>query len=186
MIWYRIWWWLPMFRKNILPLSSLYNYVAWRWRIVLLRNVSNLIRLHCIIQETVWILRASSILKLVTLHSSYIVIIYQTMPCHGPDDHNMNPSILYSGDVNSTFLRNIDTHQTKRWHNPKSKIWSTYWLWTGFGLVIVFIELLQIVTTGNYSAIANSHNPQFSTVGTIFSQSTVSSPIVAWWRLPSS
>jgi hypothetical protein len=30
----------------------------------------------------------------------------------------------------------------------------------GFGLVIGFTEHLQIVTTGNYSAVANSHTTQ--------------------------
>jgi hypothetical protein len=37
------------------------------------------------------------------------------------------------------------------------------WLQTGFGLVIGFIEHLQIVITSNYSAIANSHTLQFIT-----------------------
>jgi hypothetical protein len=34
---------------------------------------------------------------------------------------------------------------------------------TGFGLVIGFIDYLQIVTTSNFSAIANSHTLQFTT-----------------------
>jgi hypothetical protein len=33
----------------------------------------------------------------------------------------------------------------------------------GFGLVIEFIERLQIVTASNYNAIANSHTLQFTT-----------------------
>jgi hypothetical protein len=37
------------------------------------------------------------------------------------------------------------------------------WLLTGFGLLIGFIEHLQIVTTRNYSVIANSHIMQFTT-----------------------
>jgi hypothetical protein len=45
-------------------------------------------------------------------------------------------------------------------------------------LVIGFIEYLQIVTTSNYSAIANSHTLQFATARTT-SQSTMSSPVVA-------
>jgi hypothetical protein len=49
----------------------------------------------------------------------------------------------------------------------------------GFGLVIGFIELLQIVSTGNYSAIANPHTLQFTTARTKSSQSAVSLPVVA-------
>jgi hypothetical protein len=40
----------------------------------------------------------------------------------------------------------------------------------GFGLVIGFIEHLQIVTTSNYSAITNSHTLQFTTEHTKSSQ----------------
>jgi hypothetical protein len=47
-------------------------------------------------------------------------------------------------------------------------------------LVIGFIELLQIVTTSNYSAIANSHTQQFTTARTKSSQFAVSSPVVVW------
>jgi hypothetical protein len=50
----------------------------------------------------------------------------------------------------------------------------------GFGLVIEFIEHLQIVTTSNYSAVANSHTLQFTTARTNCPQSAVSSPVVAW------
>jgi hypothetical protein len=50
-----------------------------------------------------------------------------------------------------------------------------------FGLVIRFIGHLQVVTIGNYSAIANSH---FATACTKSSQFDVSSPVVAWWRIP--
>jgi hypothetical protein len=50
----------------------------------------------------------------------------------------------------------------------------------GFGLVIGFTELLQNVTTNNYSANANSHTLQFTTARTKISQSAVSSPVVAW------
>jgi hypothetical protein len=49
-----------------------------------------------------------------------------------------------------------------------------------FGLVIGFIEHLQIVTTSNDSAIANSHTLQFTTAHTKSSHSAVSSPVVAW------
>jgi hypothetical protein len=37
------------------------------------------------------------------------------------------------------------------------------WLQTGFRLLIVFIEHLQIATTSNYSSVANSHALQFTT-----------------------
>jgi hypothetical protein len=48
--------------------------------------------------------------------------------------------------------------------------------------VIAFIAHLytQLVTTSNYSAIANSHTLQFTTSRTRSSQSDVSSPVVAW------
>jgi hypothetical protein len=39
-------------------------------------------------------------------------------------------------------------------------------LYTGFGLRIGFIDHLQIVITSNYSAIANSHTPQFTVAST--------------------
>jgi hypothetical protein len=43
------------------------------------------------------------------------------------------------------------------------------WLWTGFGLVIGFIALLQFRITSNYGTIADSHTLQFTTAGTVFS-----------------
>jgi hypothetical protein len=43
-----------------------------------------------------------------------------------------------------------------------------------FGLVIGFIEHLQIMTKRNYNAIANSHTQQFNTERTKPSQSAVS------------
>jgi hypothetical protein len=49
----------------------------------------------------------------------------------------------------------------------------------GFGLVIGFTELLQNVTTNNYSVDANSHTLQFTKACTKSSQFTVSSPVVA-------
>jgi hypothetical protein len=58
-----------------------------------------------------------------------------------------------------------------------SRVW---WLVTGYGLLISFIGLLEIVTTVNYNAFANSHTPQFTTARTKCSQSVVSSPVVAW------
>jgi hypothetical protein len=53
-------------------------------------------------------------------------------------------------------------------------------LQTGFELVNEFIEILQIVTTRNYSAIAYSHTLQFTTARTKYSQSALPSPVVAW------
>jgi hypothetical protein len=50
----------------------------------------------------------------------------------------------------------------------------------GFGLVIGFIEHLQIVTTSNYSAIANSRTLQFTTARTVCTLSALSSPVVPW------
>jgi hypothetical protein len=50
----------------------------------------------------------------------------------------------------------------------------------GLDLVIGFIELLQKLTTSNYSSIANSHKLPFTRAYTKFSQSAVSSPVVAW------
>jgi hypothetical protein len=50
----------------------------------------------------------------------------------------------------------------------------------GFELVIGFTDHLQDVTTSNYTAIANSHTPQFTTARTKPFRSTVSSPTVAW------
>jgi hypothetical protein len=49
----------------------------------------------------------------------------------------------------------------------------------GFGLVIGFIEHLQIVSTSNSSTIGNSHTLQFTTACTKSSQSAVSSWVVA-------
>jgi hypothetical protein len=46
-----------------------------------------------------------------------------------------------------------------------------------------FIGHLPIVTTSNYSAIANSHTQHFTTACTKSSQSAVCSPIVAWRRI---
>jgi hypothetical protein len=50
-------------------------------------------------------------------------------------------------------------------------------LQTGSGLVIGFIEHLQIVTTINHSTIVNSHTQQFTTERTKSSQCAVSSPV---------
>jgi hypothetical protein len=74
----------------------------------------------------------------------------------------------------------------KALHQLHNKIYSHMYVWlqTGLGLVIGFIEHLQIVTTHNYSAITNSHNLQFTTARTKSSQYAVASPVVAWWRIP--
>jgi hypothetical protein len=42
------------------------------------------------------------------------------------------------------------------------------WLQTEFGFVIGFIEHLQLVSTSNYSAIANSHTLEFTIAHTTF------------------
>jgi hypothetical protein len=49
-----------------------------------------------------------------------------------------------------------------------------------FGLVIGFTKHLQITTTSNYSAIANSHTLQFTIAHAKSSQSAVSSLVVVW------
>jgi hypothetical protein len=55
-------------------------------------------------------------------------------------------------------------------------------VWTVFGLLIGIVQHLctQHVTTSNCSAIANSYTLQFTAARTKFSQSAVSSPVVAW------
>jgi hypothetical protein len=47
------------------------------------------------------------------------------------------------------------------WQLPWQFCRAYEWLCTGIGLVIGFIELLQTVTTRNYSAIASSHTLQY-------------------------
>jgi hypothetical protein len=56
------------------------------------------------------------------------------------------------------------------------------WLQTGLwiGIIIGFIEHLQVVTTSNYNANAKSHILQFTRARTKSSQSAVSSPVVVW------
>jgi hypothetical protein len=47
-------------------------------------------------------------------------------------------------------------------------------------MVTGFIEHSQIVTTSNYSIIANSYALQFTTAGTKTSQFAVSSQVIVW------
>jgi hypothetical protein len=49
-----------------------------------------------------------------------------------------------------------------------------------FGLVIGFVDHLEIVTTSNYRTITNSHTLQFTTACTKSSQTAVFSPVVVW------
>jgi hypothetical protein len=49
---------------------------------------------------------------------------------------------------------------------------------TGLELVIGFVEILQNVSTSNYSAIANSHTQRITTARNKSSRSAVSSPVV--------
>jgi hypothetical protein len=55
-----------------------------------------------------------------------------------------------------------------------------WWLDTGLGLVIGFIEILQLLTTKNYNVLTNSSILQITTAHAKSSQSAVSSPVVAW------
>jgi hypothetical protein len=57
------------------------------------------------------------------------------------------------------------------------------WLQTGFGLVIVFIEHLQNVTTNNYDSLTEIHTPKI-TVTTAHIKSCRSLAAVAWYRIP--
>jgi hypothetical protein len=50
----------------------------------------------------------------------------------------------------------------------------------GFAFVIGFIEHLQLVTTINYSVVADLHNLPFTAARTKYSQSATPSPVVAW------
>jgi hypothetical protein len=54
------------------------------------------------------------------------------------------------------------------------------WQYTGFALVIIFIEHFQNVITNIDRAVPNSHTLQFTAARTKFIQSAVSSPVVAW------
>jgi hypothetical protein len=53
------------------------------------------------------------------------------------------------------------------------------WLYTGFGLLIEFIDHLQIVAS-NYKDIANSHTLQFTTACTKSFQCAAPSSVVVW------
>jgi hypothetical protein len=50
----------------------------------------------------------------------------------------------------------------------------------GFGLIIGFIQHLQIIITSNCTAITNLDTLQFTTARTKSSQSAVSLPVAAW------
>jgi hypothetical protein len=95
--------------------------------------------------------------------------------------------IIYSllESANERLFRTTDAYSILEW----SKVIYEYCyviLLTieGFGLVTGFTEHLQIVTTSNYSAVANSHTLQFTTARTNSSQSAMFSPVAVWWRIP--
>jgi hypothetical protein len=90
-------------------------------------------------------------------------------------------SLLSFGDESERFqilsilqvrilLSSIASKNGFKWMSFRKKITLSRvkWLQTRFRLVIGFIGLLQIVTTINYSAIANSHTLQFTTARTKF------------------
>jgi hypothetical protein len=54
----------------------------------------------------------------------------------------------------------------------------------GFCIGNLFIEHLQIATTSSYSHVANSHTLKFNISRIRTSQHAVFSPVVAWWRTP--
>jgi hypothetical protein len=53
----------------------------------------------------------------------------------------------------------------------------------GFGLDIGFTDHLQVVTTNNYSTIANFHTLQVTAAHAKSFQVAVSSPVVSWQRI---
>jgi hypothetical protein len=60
------------------------------------------------------------------------------------------------------------------------------WLYTGFGLVIGFIELLKNVTANNYDSLTELHTPKI-TVPTAHIKSSQFARFLrvgAWWRIP--
>jgi hypothetical protein len=57
----------------------------------------------------------------------------------------------------------------------KVHIFKCYWLDTGFGLIIGFILLLELITTNNYNAIANLHTQHITPANTKSPQSVMSS-----------
>jgi hypothetical protein len=85
-------------------------------------------------------------------------------------------------DGGNMFSRNVGTHPsgyTVSWCRTPQYCHVTEWLYTGFRLVIAFIAHLytQLTITNNYSAIANSHNLQFTAARSKCSHSAVSSTV---------
>jgi hypothetical protein len=82
------------------------------------------------------------------------------------------PYVEYTGFASLLIKRMI--------HNIFSRV--SMWIYTRFGLVIGFIELLQNVTTSKHIAIANLHILQL-TAACIKSLLPVSPPVIIWQRL---
>jgi hypothetical protein len=80
--------------------------------------------------------------------------------------------ILYGAEFLRCYRRNSLAFAESRLHCANSislRYCHVYeWLCTGFRFVIGFMDHLQIVTTSNYSAIANLHTQQFTTVHTMY------------------
>jgi hypothetical protein len=83
-------------------------------------------------------------------------------------------------EICCTRQQTLPSGIVSRWQEYNKYCHVTEWLCTEFGLVIGFTEHLQIATTSNYSAIANSHTLHFATERTKSSQFAVSSPVVVW------
>jgi hypothetical protein len=94
----------------------------------------------------------------------------------------VNPSLF---SINRWFLRPFpiiyyEFRMMSRGEQRCIYIANCMCLQTGFGLTTEITDNLQILTTSNYNAIANSHTQQFTTERTKSFHSVLSSPFVIW------